>query len=304
MLPRVFSFRRLALCAGLAALSMAGHCFAMSIIWDYTYDAQGFFTADKRQVLDQVSGYLEARMELNSAAIAPSGSNSWSWWMENPQTNEFISLTNPSTAAGQIVVYVGAQSMLYTTTSVGSPVALGGGGGSQAWIDLIASTNTAAAYKPYAGTISFNSTLGTWYFGTSADVPFGKTDFYSAAAHELGHLLGIAIGGNPGVLAWNARIDSPNKKYTGTNGTAIYGGAIPLAPDLLNFQAGLTYQGAGFLMTPNVTLGTRKNWTSPELAVLTDIGFVSIPEPGTLPLFVFAVGGVGGWLRGRRTRSS
>lgn len=264
----------------------------MTILWDYTYDAQGFFTADKRQVLDQVSGYLEARLQLNSSSIVPSGSNSWSWQFQNPQTGGVVSLDNPSAAGGQIVVYLGAQSMAFGTAGTGSPVALGGGGGSPAWNALIAATNTTAAYKPYAGTISFNSALGNWYFGTSSTVPFGKTDFYSVAAHELGHILGIAIYGNPGVLAWNARIDSPNKRYTGTNGDAIFGGTIPLSADLLNFQSGLTYQGAGFLMTPDVTLGTRKNWTAPELGVLADLGFVQIPEPGVVPLLVLALGGM------------
>ncbi len=262
----------------------------MSVLWDYSYDTNGFFTPDRRLVLEQVSGYLEARIGLNSAAITPSGGNTWSWLLQNPQTGGMVSLTDPSAAAGQIVIYVGAQNMALGSLGVGSPVAIGSyGGTSQAWYDLIEGTNTPEAFKPFAGTISFNSSA-SWYFGTSATVPFGKSDFFTAASHELGHILGIAIYGSPGVRAWNTRIDTGTKKYLGANGTAAFGGQIPLSPDLLNFQSGTSYLGSEFLMDPEQAAGTRKFWTVPELAVLTDLGYLAIPEPGVGALLLLAIG--------------
>lgn len=285
MFPGKFAKWRLAAIAGLVAAAAVGRCFALSILWDYTYDTNHFFTDTRKQVLEEVSGYLESRLDLTSSAIVPSGSNTWSWSASNPQTGGSFSIENPSAAARQVVVYVGARVLGDGQLGLGGSVGYGASG-SGAWIDLLNSTNTTAAYKPFAGTISFSSTAA-WNFGTTNPIPPGENDFYSVAAHELGHVLGIGMYST--VQAWSSRVDAVALAYTGTNGTAIYGGAIPLTSTFSHFYYDTKYLGAEFLLDPTLTVGTRKNWTAPELGVLVDMGFVAIPEAGTLSLVVFGV---------------
>ncbi len=283
--------------AVLLAVLPAGPCAALSIVWDYSYDASGFFAApERRSVLEEVSGFLEQRLDLNSSAIVPSGSNHWTWSATNPATGGALSIPDPSTVPGQLTIYVGARSLGGGQLGSGGSVGYSASG-TGSWISLLDSTNTPAAYKPFAGTITFNST-SVWHFGTTDPVPSGENDFYSVAAHELGHVLGIGLTGS--VEAWQARVDVGTSKYTGTIGTSIYGGQIPLIPDDSHFDYGTSYLGAEFLMDPNLTVGTRKNWTAPELGVLVDMGFVAIPEVGTLGLLL---AGAIGLLVIRRYRS-
>jgi len=283
--------------AVLLTVISAGHCAALSIVWDYTYDASGFFAApERRGVLEEVSGFLEERLDLYSSAIVPSGVNHWAWSATNPATGSALSIPDPSALPGQLTIYVGARNL--GSGQLGSGGSVGySASGTGSWIDLLSSTNTPAAYKPFAGTIAFNSS-STWHFGTTDPIPSGANDFYSVAAHELGHVLGIGLTGS--VEAWQARVDAGTSKYTGSLGTSIYGGLIPLIPDDSHFDYGTSYLGAEFLMDPNLTVGTRKNWTAPELGVLVDLGFVAIPEAGTLGLLL---AGAIGLMAFRRLRS-
>jgi hypothetical protein len=87
--------------------SLALSAPALRITFDYSKDANGFFTAHptaKTRLTDAAAAFADITDSL--AAITPSGTNTWSEVISNPGTNggAQVTITNPSVAQNTIVV--------------------------------------------------------------------------------------------------------------------------------------------------------------------------------------------------------
>jgi hypothetical protein len=163
---------------------------AILIQLDYAYDS-GYFAArpDARAVLDRVASELGSSLTANLAAITPSGADAWTATFYNPSGSGEISIANLAVGANAIRVYVGAR------PSAGPEAGEGGPGGyritgSQAWADALL-TRGHTGYAPWGGSLSFDSTMNWWFGQNTAGLTGDKADFYTAAMHEMAHLLGI-----------------------------------------------------------------------------------------------------------------
>lgn len=268
--------------AAFAALSWLNNSFAISFIFDYSLDTNGFFTTERQQIVN-LAGQTFSNLLIDRDAIIPSGINSWNWTFTHPSTGNPYTIENPSIGAGQLRIYLGARSLGSSTLGLGGGVGWAAYG-TASWIQQISDTNTPSAYKPFAGAISLSTDIN-WYSGISDAVPSNQFDLFSVVLHEIGHVLGIGIST---VQAWNNNINTSNQTFIGTNAVALYGSAIPLESDYAHFLQGTTYNGTSFNMVPAITPGTRRYFTDPELAALVDMGYVLIPEPSSSWLLLLA----------------
>ncbi len=256
---------------------------AIPVVFDYSYDTGGFFTPDRKNVVNLAASSFSG-LAIDRGSIAPGGSDTWTWQFDNPTTGLTQSVVDPTIGAGELRVYLGARDLGGSTLGLGGSVGWSASGSSP-WINTLQNTNTSSAYKPFAGSISLSSTT-TWYSGIGETVTPGEFDLYSVIAHELGHVLGIGMYGY--VDAWNANVNSSLHTFIGASATLAYGGAIPLETDHAHFTQGTTSGGNSLIMVPAITPGTRRHWTAPELAAFVDMGFLPIPEPASLLLLVWA----------------
>lgn len=239
---------------------------------DYTYDT-GFFknNADARAVIERVATELGNSLNANLSAITPGGGNSWNATFYNPSTGAEVSVANPSIAANTLRIYVGGRNI---------PGAEGGFGGAGGYV-LSGSTawnnNTVyrghTGYAPWGGSITFDSSEN-WHYGltTSGLTGSTKTDLYTVALHEMGHLLGIGTSAQ-----WNSGVSGST--FVGPTSAAVYGGAVPLSSDRAHWADGVTVGGTATVLDPTLPRGTRVNWTSLDAAALRDIGWGTVVSP-------------------------
>jgi hypothetical protein len=138
-----------------------------------------------------------------------------------------------------------------------------------------------------------------WHFDSGTSVAAGHSDFYSVAMHEMLHALGVGSS-----QSWTADV-SGGVNWLGSNvinvlgsgNNAVTGGHIAAGLNSPSIVDG-TMQEA--LMSPAITVGTRKQITQLDLAFLRDIGWQTIPEPSTGALSLAVAGGL---LARRRRRA-
>lgn len=252
---------------------------------NYSLDTSGFFAdAERRATLERAADDLESRITDDLAAIQPGGVNSWSINFDHPATGQQHTIQNPVIPADTIIVYVGARPF-------SDRIADGGAGGFQSrgtaeWLDLVegrgetgvirnssADTDTAL----WGGRLAFDSTT-TWNFSMDPPNP-GENDFYSVAAHELAHTLGVS----PAADSFRRLLNTAGR-FTGTTAQQNFGGPVPMF-DSAHIEQGTMSRIAGTnilqeaLMDPDVTVGTRKFMTELDWAILDDIGWDITPLP-------------------------
>ncbi len=293
------------LCAALtvAALTLSQSASAISIIFDYSYDTGGFFTATQKTVLNQAASEFTARIQDHLTAITSSGGNHYNVDFSNPSTGSSVTLNNYSVADNAVIVYVGAQNLGASTLAEAGP-----GGYSIAGTPSFVSgqdrgqtgalSSPPTDFGPWGGTISFNSAQTNWYFGTGNPTSgSGLYDFYSVAVHELGHVLGF------GTAPSFANLVS-GSNFTGASATAAYGGPVPMA-DSGHWQQGLNSTVGGVTqevsMDPAMNPGTRKHFTELDFAALHDTGWQisAVPVPAAVWLFASGLVGLFGFSRRR-----
>lgn len=263
--------------------------FAVSIVVDYTFDTNGFFSdSTRRTALEEAASRLSERLDDSLAALTPSGSNTVTYNFTNPTTGTAQQVVNPSISAGEIRIYVGARQLGTSTLGIG-----GGAGysasGSQTWLNLLEGRGQAGAlladgqktdFAPAVGVVTFDVDA-SWHFGlTTTGLTSSKSDFLSVAMHEIGHVLGIN-GGND---SWTRLISGG--LFTGSSSVALYGAGVPVEGNA-HFASGVMSPGEGEVaMDPEVTNGERKLFTALDFAALDDIGWdikaasdPSLPDP-------------------------
>ncbi len=264
-------------------------CPAVTIRFDYTYDTSGFFNdPTRRAALERAAGVYESRLQDSLSAIVPNAaiSHTWTAITFDAITNSNISISNPTIAANEIVVYVAGGPVGASELGVAS------GGGYQtgafplgdAWPNIIngrgqlgALASPASDNSPWGGFIAFDSQT-TWNFSTSPPA-FNQNDFESVALHELGHILGFGFNT---VSSYNRWVS--NNTFTGPNAEAVYGGPVPMDPvDTGHWAPSVTIGGQTPVMAPSLTTGTARSVSSLDWAALEDIGWQLSPAPPPPP---------------------
>ena len=248
----------------------------------------------RRNILESAGNFFSSLITDNLAAITPGGGNTWSAEFFHPSASGTVTIPNLVVPGNTLTVFVGAKNL-------GASLGQGGPGGfsvsgTTAWIDTVVgrgqpgalgSPATQTDFAPWGGMLTFNS-QETSYFDsdpTTLETFPGQSDFYSVALHELAHILGY---GN--AYSWGNLISGGN--FMGNASVAAFGGLVPLDSAGNHWADGLTSTVYGTsvmqeaAMTPALLVGTRKHFTTLDMAGLQDIGWQVIPEPATWILFL------------------
>jgi hypothetical protein len=276
---------RLLFVAFMAPLATA----AIDIDLRYDYDTNGFFTTERREMLelavDSVNRFLDT-----FDPIEPSGNNTWRIGFERPDTGVAVELTNPTIARDTMVLYVGGKNM----GIAGQPLAVASSGdydasGSQSWLDTIAYRGEDASgvpapsdYGPWGGIISFN--MSHDWSASAGDLPgqSDQFDLYTVAAHELLHVFGIGRADS-----WKVRIEDgafigQQAQATGSsNNPSLALDAATEAHWLTDTQSEPVFmtqstvvgQTQAAIMNTAIYQGERRFITELDRAALRDIGW-------------------------------
>lgn len=127
-----------------------------------------------------------------------------------------------------------------------------------------------SAFQPWIAQISFDE-VENWFYDptpeTDDDIPLNSIDFLGTATHEIGHVLGFATSN-----AFQALISG--ETFTGPRAMEIYGGPVPLEPDLNHILRNTEINGEIPVMERGSSAGRRKTPTELDLAILEDIGYI------------------------------
>lgn len=291
-----------------AAMAFAPLANALTISFDYTYDENGFFTAERRSTLESAGSYIasflgETRLaSLQSEPAANGyGTNQASFVISNPSGNPFNTSTyvsNSSIAADTIVIFVGAESRPhYDTVLIGRGVGSAGSYYDSEYMDRMASRGTDSP-KPWGGTISFNLDT-SWYADQD---PFQTRDFSNAEGEDLFTYSTVGLLGILGVFNLSDELISDGF-FIGEHAVALDPNGLPVSSynnsivhDYESTIAGDYFTGETqhILAGDSVEFGQRKYVTAADLAVLADLGYglTSVPEPATSSLLLASGAGV------------
>ena len=307
------------LAAALASLCLSAPVRAVEVVFDYRYDSGGFFTDDRRAVLDDVARLFSSNLDDTLAAIAPTGDDVFQARIFDPvdPLNSTVVVPGLTVAADEIRIFVGARAFSGQTLGVGGPgfhvasgsgdfVALADGRGEPG-----ALTSPPTDFAPWGGTITFGTNVG-WYadddVGTVENFA-GLFDLYTVAAHETAHVLGIGTADS-----WFALVS--DRSFIGASATAINDGVAPLLRNDgsdAHFDTSLRAAANGVdqvpLLSPVIPAGARRYMTELDWAALRDIGWevaslqatvpAPIPEPATWGLMAGGLLLVGASVRRR-----
>jgi|GEM_PF-570830 len=186
------------------------------IVFDYTYDTNGFFTPERRALMEAAATSLTARMTGTTwARVDPvTSGGAYDLAFINPSTLGITWNHNVVIPENQITVYLGATN--WSTSPFSSLPSTG-----DSTTQLLSINNVSggignvltnpAKFRPINASITFDlqgiqgfSSINTrqWYFSSVANLKIDDrnptdphynnyTDFYASAIHELGHVLGI-----------------------------------------------------------------------------------------------------------------
>lgn len=260
----------------LAALLPAPLLRGFDIQLDYTYDTLGFFAdATRRNTLEAAARAWEDKLAGAQTPAIPlgTGGNTWTLSFNRPDRNGTLGSTNTSIVnkplpANTVVLYVGGRPDVYggyLGYAEFSYSAFGNG----AWLQTIQQRNSGERFASFGGAIAFDSDE-EWHFDPepgSVEAFPEKTDFYTLAMHEIGHLLGFTNGS----AAFNRL--ALGGRFNGPRAMALNGGT---APDLGiggHWPQGFRFQDQPMVMAPSLGWNQRAHLNPLEVAAVQDLGY-------------------------------
>jgi len=258
---------------------------AVDIVFDYSLDTVGFFSAQERKdALERAAEVLEARLEDELTAITPGGSNTWTAVISHPETGNQHDVVDLTIPADTLLVFVGARNI--SNLGIGGPGGYQVSGTSQFVNNMVtrgqsgiatgsgdSSTNTD--FAPWGGNVVFDSDA-SWNYSTDPPAA-GVNEFYSVAVHELAHLLGVGTS-----HSWTNQINASGQ-FAGTHSVQAHGSPIALDPTDSHWASGTDSTLPGTItvqetaLDPEITVGTRKELTTLDWAALQDVGWEVAP---------------------------
>ena len=245
----------------LALLPVAGPAqAAVTIVFDYSLDTNGFFTTERRAIAQAAANALTSRM-INThwdRIDTTAAGGHYELAIVNPSTFEGTWVQDVVIPENQITIRLGA---LDWSTIPFAPMNQSSGDGATQLMAIRNVTGGIAAklasssqFRPVDASISFDlqgiqglkpGVTRLWYFGSAANLDTDDrnpadpnytnyTDFYTSLIHELGHVLGIhdpaifsaVLPSDPNFcLAWTSRIQSDGVGgfvFTGTHASQFY----------------------------------------------------------------------------------
>ncbi|MGE0384328.1 MAG: peptidase M10A and M12B matrixin and adamalysin [Gammaproteobacteria bacterium] len=271
---------------------------ALTIEFDYSFDG-GFFSGAnlaRRTTLEAAGGYVGGLIGDRLLAIESGGDNDYTIRFLRPDTGTTQTFGSANIAADTLRVYVGGRAAGGTLLGEGGPGDIALLTGSDQYMLDAATRGQAASiaemfgpaatdFAPWGGAISFNS-AANWYFDPDPVSLEGFTgnDFFSAAVHELAHVLGFATSDS-----WNRLV--VGNVFTGPAAVAANGGApVPLTTDQSHWANGTQGLTLGTLVAqeaaldPSLATGTRKYLTGLDAAALVDAGWEIALAPQAVPV--------------------
>lgn len=224
-------------------------------------------------------------------AITSGGGNTFNLQPINPSTGATTQISGASIAAGELRIYLGAGSLGGGTLGLGGPGGWSASGTTQAFFDNAQSrgqtgalTSPPSDFGPWGGSISFDNTT-SWYVDTNVSTveTFTGFDLYSVAVHEIAHVLGFGTA-----PSWDALVSGGNFAGMATGLQPLFDSAH-WASGTLSDVNGVSQQPA---MSPSISAGQRKYFTTLDYAGLQDIGWQvsAVPEPASLLLWAAGLG--------------
>lgn len=325
---------------GLALASCFGSANAyINIVFDYTYDTNNFFTADRRATLEQAAKVYESRVFDDLAAITSTpGGNGLSLNFMRPDTAESIRLQNASIARNEVRIYVGGSSGFQRPTfgDEDSPYQAFAGnyGFSSTSTDEYLNTamrrgqtGTIGPYPDFAnwgGMMSFDS-KASWYADqdvTTMESFTGSWDLYTVALKSLATVMGLDDSVNDSL----STLLSGGGDYNAPKGRTVYGVKnaqgrylpIPMSDESGDFRLRSDINGKlangntqRALLAWGLSTGERRHMTELDWAIMDDIGWdvtgftvmpetPPIPEPQTWAMLAAGLGLIGYTARKRR----
>lgn len=229
----------------------------------------------------------------------------WEWTLSftHPATGAQVALKNQTIPQNVYRLYVGGRNLGGSNLGIGGTSTPGFGynyrgpytsPSEQAllsqttlnFVDAVTNRGQPIGFASWGGYITFDHDAGTaWHFDHNTLPAPGENDFYSVALHEMAHSLGFGSSSQ-----WNDL--ATGSHFSGQAATAAYGGPPPLQatspsnPTPTHWLAGTMSRVLGTnvvqeaAMDPELTVGTRKLFTTLDAAALTDIGWtVDAPPP-------------------------
>ncbi len=244
------------------------------------------FNDETKQVLTSAAQQITSRLTNNLAEIPipANGAHKWTAYYVNPATGARATMRDQHIPANTLIVFVGGRSLgneaaAETCDQFSGGPTCGLSFVADDWKDLVLNRGQAQR-STWGGSITFNTDID-WHFGLEGDAPPGKTDFVTAALHELGHLLGIS--------RHNAVATSlvQNGSFRGACAVQAHRTPVTMAPSSTNgFHWGQHIRSNGRVasMSAAITdiLGSRKHqrrFTTLDFAALVDIGWNVVPSP-------------------------
>ena len=262
-----------------ASIEQLENRWVHSVSIDFQWEGDFFNTQQKRDVLEDAAYQITNRMNTSLAAIPrpAGGEHKWTAYYDEPSTGVTRRVQDPVIPEDTLVVYVGGRSMGdrktgETCEQFTGPPTCGVFANDNAWRDLLEHRGNEGRFS-WGGSIAFNSDLD-WHFGSASSKPNAKHDFYTAALHEVGRLIGFTYA-NP-----SASSLVRSNRFHGANAASEYGSNVPV--DSVR-NAGLNWasnvQSNGLVPSMRVDVGNasfrgvQRQFTELDFAALEDIGW-------------------------------